>query len=319
MSNPTVVIKSGRLEGLTKKGVHIFKGIPYAKPPVGNLRWRPPQPVDKWTGTFKAHKFGAIAMQRQMEMADFVHNLVRGQGFGRVKQWAFLTVMKLLRLNESEDCLWLNVRTPDLKPDEKLPVMVFIHGGAHQDGGSHEPLYDGNALPQKDVVLVTINYRLGLFGFMAHPDLSTESEHGVSGNYGMLDQILALKWVRENIAQFGGDRNNVTIFGESAGGESVIQLYCSPEAHGLFHKAIAQSPASGGQFSFLKKPFKWHKSSEQYGIDFANRAGATGPNQVQQLRKMTAEELQKIVKEGYASAGNFYPVVDGPYQPKPTF
>ena len=191
--------------------------------------------------------------------------------------------------------------------------MVWIHGGAHQDGSAVEIFYDSNELPKKGVVTVTLNYRLGLFGFLSHPDLSAESEHGVSGNYGMLDQIMALKWVQENIEQFGGDPDNVTIFGESAGGESVLHLMCSPLAEGLFHKAIPQSAATGAQFVYLKKPFGIYPSAEEQGINFTKRAGNRS---IEELRQMPAEELQKIVQAGAGADGNFYPVIDGYALPK---
>ncbi len=317
MSDPTVKLKTGRIEGIQQGEVAVFKGIPYAQPPVGELRWRPPQPVLPWTGTLKANKFGHSAWQRGAEMVEFVYNLIKGQGMGWFKRNLILGIVKYgPKPVQSEDCLTLTVRTPSLKPAEKLPVMVFIHGGAHQDGGSHDQLYDSNALAKKDVILVTINYRLGLMGFLAHPDLSDESPDGVSGNYGMLDQILALEWVNENIGHFGGDADNVTIFGESAGGESVLHLMSSPRAHGLFHKAIAQSPATGAQLQHLKQPFFVHTSAEEQGVQFANRAGAKS---IKELRSMSAEALAKIVRSGHGAEGNFYPVIDGHYLPKSTF
>ena len=207
----------------------------------------------------------------------------------------------------------MNVWAPDAAPVELRPVMVWIHGGAHQDGSGVEPFYDGNALPEKGVVTVTINYRLGLLGFLSHPELSAESEHGVSGNYGLLDQVMALKWVQENVEQFGGDPDNVTIFGESAGGESVLHLMCSPLARGLFHKAIPQSAATGAQNVFLKEPFSIYPAAESQGVDFMKRAGA---HSIDDLRNMSAAELQKIVQAGQHAAGNFYPVIDGWSLPK---
>ncbi|MEM9778067.1 MAG: carboxylesterase family protein [Chloroflexota bacterium] len=314
MSNPTVVIKSGRVEGIQQENVSVFKSIPYAKAPVGDLRWRPPQPVGPWTGTFKADKFGPMAMQRGAEMMEFLNNLMAGQGMGKLKIWFFKNMIKYgPRPAQSEDSLHLTVRSPNLDNSAKLPVMVWIHGGAHQDGSSVEPFYDGNALPERGVVTVTINYRLGLLGFMSHPELSAESEHGVSGNYGMLDQIAALEWVQQNIEQFGGDPDNVTIFGESAGGESVLHLMCSPLARGLFHKAIPQSAATGAQYVHLKKPFGTFPSAEAQGEAFMTRAGAKS---ISDLRKMSAQELQKVVQAGHFEEGNFYPVIDGWSLPK---
>jgi para-nitrobenzyl esterase len=320
MTNPTIKIKTGLVEGLYQKSIAVFKGVPYAKPPVGDLRWRPPQPAEPWSGTFKAHKFGPAAYQRGAEMLQFVNSLVKGQGMSWFKRTLILLLVKYgPKPKQSEDCLTLTVRSPELKPAEKLPVMVFIHGGAHQDGGSHELLYDTNTLPEKGVITVIFNYRLGLMGFFAHPDLSAESEHGVSGNYGMLDQILALQWVQDNIEAFGGNPDNVTIFGESAGGESVLHLMCSPLADGLFHKAIAQSPATAAQLQYLKKPFFVHDSAEQQGINFAKRAGVTGLNPIEQLRAMSAADIRKIVITGHGPDGNFYPVIDGYTLPKSTF
>ncbi len=314
MSNPTVTIKTGRIEGIQKGSISVFKGIPYAKPPVGDLRWRPPQPAEPWEGTLKADKFGPVAYQRGGELIEFVYNLIKKQGMGWLKEKALLGLAKYgPRPKQSEDCLKLIVRTPSLSPADKLPVMVFIHGGGHQEGSAADILYESNALSKKDVVLVLINYRLGLFGNFAHPDLSAESEHDVSGNYGMLDQILGLEWVQENIAQFGGDPENVTIFGESAGGESVLHLMCSPQAEGLFHKAISQSAGTGGQLSHLRKPFSSYPSAEEQGIGFARLTGASS---VAEMRNMPADELMKIVRANDGINGNFFPVIDGHYLPK---
>ncbi|GAB5406039.1 MAG: carboxylesterase family protein [Aureliella sp.] len=194
------------------QAIEAFKGIPYAAPPVGDLRWKPPQPVKSWTDVRVCDQFGAKALQK------------RG---GR---------------DQSEDCLYLNVWAPRERSNEKRPVMVWIHGGGFTQGSGHQPGYDGTELAKRGVILVTINYRLGAFGFLAHPALSAESPHNSSGNYAILDQIAALKWVRDNIAGFGGDPSNVTIFGESAGGTSVYLLTATPLSKGLFHRAILQSP-----------------------------------------------------------------------------
>ena len=203
-------------------GVRIFRGIPYAEPPVGELRWKPPQPPTAWNETRDALAFGTPCWQP------------RGEG-----------IYDRGPVAASENCLYLNVWT-NAAADGALPVMVWLHGGALQTGHGHWPMYDGTALAGKGVVLVSLNYRLGVLGFLGHEALSAESPHGVSGNYGILDQIAALKWVRDNIAAFGGDPDNVTLFGESAGAQSVCYLYASPLANGLFHRAIGQS---GGCFS----------------------------------------------------------------------
>jgi Carboxylesterase family len=219
---PDVPVKTagGMVRGVaTADGrIRVFKGIPYAAPPAGELRWKEPQPVRAWEGTRDASEFGAQCMQ--------------GPIFDDIK----------FPRPASEDCLNLNVWTPANSGD-RLPVMVWIHGGGFQAGASAEPRHDGQAFGKKGVVLVTVNYRLGVFGFMAHPELTRESSHHASGNYGLMDQIAALRWVKENIAAFDGNPDNVTIFGESAGSFSVSALMASPLAKGLFHKAIGESGA----------------------------------------------------------------------------
>ena len=221
--DPNVVATtSGPVRGETVDGVRVFRGIPYASPPVGDLRWKPPALPTAWTDPRDALEFGTPCWQPPLE--GFYS---RGP------------------IDRSEDCLYLNVWTRTTEGDA-LPVMVWIHGGALQIGHGHLPMYDGGALTEKGVVLVSINYRLGVMGFLAHEELSAESPEGVSGNYGILDQIAALTWVRDNIAAFGGDPGNVTVFGESAGSWSVCFLYASPLAAGLVHRAIGQS---GGCFA----------------------------------------------------------------------
>lgn len=200
-------------------GTRVFRGIPYALPPVGDARWRPPVPAPVWTGIRNATEFGPACIQPKSSPAS-----VYADDPPRM----------------SEDCLSLNVWSP--KGSRKAPVMVWIHGGSLISGASSSPFYDGAQLAKKGVVLVSINYRLGVFGFLAHPGLSAESPQHASGNYGLLDQIEALKWVKSNIASLGGDPNNVTVFGESAGALSVMYLLTSPLAKGLFHRAIAESP-----------------------------------------------------------------------------
>ena len=208
---------SGPVRGETLEGVRVFRGIPYAAPPVGELRWKPPQAPASWQEARDTLAFGMPCLQPRFE--GFYD---RGP------------------IETAEDCLYLNVWTR-AEAGASLPVMVWIHGGALQIGHGHLPMYDGGTLTSKGVVVVSINYRLGVLGFLAHEALSAESPSAVSGNYGILDQIAALEWVRDNIAAFGGDPNNVTIFGESAGSWSVCYLYASPLAQGLFHRAIGQS------------------------------------------------------------------------------
>lgn len=218
-SGTVVDTDAGRIRGERTGGssdVFVFKGIPYAAPPVGELRWRPPQPVTPWKGIRNALAFAPGCPQPDIRIV------------GRVDR-------------RDEDCLYLNVWTPNLDRDKKLPVMFWIHGGGMTVGSGAMPFYHGGTLAEGGAVVVTINYRLGPLGFLAHPWLSTESEFGISGNYGLMDQVFALRWVRRNIDRFGGDPENVTIFGESAGSVSVNCLIASPRAKGLFHRAIMQS------------------------------------------------------------------------------
>jgi para-nitrobenzyl esterase len=219
---PKVKIDTGAVTGKSEGKVDAFLGIPYAAPPVGDLRWKPPMPAAKW-GDRDATKFGSRCMQ-----TDVFHDMVfRDPGI-------------------SEDCLYLNVWAPAKSSGKKLPVMVWIYGGGFVAGATSEQRQDGTNLAKHDVIVVSMNYRLGVFGFFVHPDLVSESEHHAAGNYGLLDQVAALEWVKRNIAAFGGDPGNVTIFGESAGSFSVCSLMASPLTKGLIHKAIGES---GGAFS----------------------------------------------------------------------
>ncbi len=222
-----VKIESGRITGVPGRdpSIMVFKGIPYATAPVGDLRWKAPQPVEPWTDIRICDKFGPSAIQTPQ--APFM-------------MWSKEFIIDT-SLGYSEDCLTLNVWTDAKSTDGKRPVLLFIHGGAYTSGGSSCEVYDGEGLAKKGVVVVTINYRLGVLGFFAHPALSAESENGVSGNYGILDMIAALKWVKNNISAFGGTPENVTIQGQSAGASAVNVLLLSPLANGLFHKAIPQS------------------------------------------------------------------------------
>ena len=318
---PIVTTASGQLEGVwqEKNTIAVFKGVPFAKPPVGDLRWRAPQAVDSWEGIRKATNFGSFAWQQGAFIASFMNELIEGQGWGKVRTVFVKSLLKIApKPKQDEDCLYLNVRTPSIEPSAKLPVMVWIHGGDHQDGGGAEIFYDSNAISEKGVVLVTINYRLGLMGYFTHPELSQESENKVSGNYGTLDQIASLEWVRDNITAFGGDPDNVTIFGESAGGESVAHMLSSPLAKGLFHKAILQSPANSGQMMHLSTAFLDYPSGEDRGIGFAKKAGVTGDNQLAQLRQLPAKQLQEVILKA-EELGGFYPIIDGYVLPKSPF
>ena len=225
--SPILTIEGGQVQGVTADlpGVYVYRGIPYAAPPIGDLRWKEPQPVKPWEGVLDASEFGHPSYQA----VHYPGNYFTEWGYGEEKQC-------------SEDCLYLNVWTKyPGQVDRKAPVAVWIHGGGYREGWGSEPEFDAQEWAARDVVLVSINYRLGIFGFMAHPALSAESPYGVSGNYGILDQIESLKWVKKNIAQFGGDPDNVMIFGQSAGGGSVRTLCASPLAKPYFHKAVIMS------------------------------------------------------------------------------
>ena len=250
----TLHVEQGQVKGIagSTAGVLVFKGIPFAAPPVGDLRWRGPKTPSAWTGVREADKFGPQCMQRG-----------RGGASG------------------SEDCLYLNVYTAAKSASAKRPVMVWIHGGALTSGAGS--IYDGDVLAKKGVVVVTVNYRLGIFGFFAHPELTKESDRNSSGNYGLLDQIAALEWVQKNIAAFGGDPKHVTIFGESAGSWSVNYLTATPLAHGLFERAIGES---GAEFA----PAKKLSEMEQTGVKIAQSLKA---NSLADLRAKSAADLQR--------------------------
>lgn len=267
----------GALEGtVTDEGrVRVFKGIPYAAPPVGPLRWKAPAPAAPWTGVRKADTFGAHCPQPPI-FGDIV--------FDRPS---------------SEDCLYLNVWAP--ASGSRLPVMVWIHGGGYQAGASHEPRHDGTRLARNGVMLVTINYRLGVFGFFAHPALSKEDARGSSGNYGLLDMVAALQWVKDNAAAFGGDPANVTIFGESAGSLAVSALMAAPAAQGLFHKAIGESGAHLGPS--LTPPTR--AASEANGEKFGASLGATTP---EALRAKSTDDILAAIGKWQPW---FSPSIDG--------
>lgn len=257
-------IESGKIEGSQSGPIRIFKGIPYAAPPIGPLRWRPPQPPHSWNGVRGATSPSSACPQ-----------------LGRYPPDAPLEAT-------SEDCLTLNIWSPATSSAAKFPVMVWIHGGGLTDGSGSVPQYAGEKLAERGVVIVTINYRLGVLGFLAHPDLNKESSYGASGNYGLLDQIAALKWVKRNIAAFGGDPDQVTVFGQSSGSFSVSMLVASPLAKGLFRRAIGQS---GGVFEPVElDPSFTPEGAADAGVRFANRSGA---RTLADLRSMSVEALLK--------------------------
>ena len=280
----TVKVDTGRVKGAANNGVTAFKGIPFAAPPVGPLRWKAPQPVPAWKGVRKAVKFGPRCMQ-----GDIYHDMVfRDNG-------------------PSEDCLYLNVWTPAPSAAAHLPVMVWVYGGGFAAGGTSEPRQDGENLAKKGVVVVSMNYRLGVFGFFAQAELATESGHDSSGNYGLLDQVAALQWVHNNIASFGGDPGKVTIFGESAGSFSVSALMASPVAQGLFHRAAGES----GAFFSTVLALKPLSESEAADAKFAESVGA---HSLAGLRAIPAAKLlAAALKEDDI---RFAPNVDGYFLPQ---
>ena len=260
---------AGLISGVSGASAAIrrYAGIPFAAPPVGNLRWKPPQPVKPWEGVRDCSNFGAWCPQPRPMI---------GKELGPM----------------NEDCLYLNVWTSAKDDAARLPVMFWIHGGGCTTGSGAASYYNGEALAKQGVVVVTINYRLGPFGFFAHPLLSQESEHGVSGNYGLLDQIAALQWVQRNIAHFGGDPNCVTIFGESAGSASVCRLMVSPLARGLFQRGIAESGGAEGRDRHLKQNVGRIESMEAVGQQIAAKLGCDkAPDVLAALRAKSADEL----------------------------
>ena len=230
---------------------------------------QPPAPAPGWDGLRDGRSFGPECLQRRTGSAEFYNDIVKGLGLS----WPIQKLVAALYRNtpppnESEDCLYLNVRTGNLANEELQPVMVWLHGGSHQTGSGSSDIYQDNGLVRNGIVLVTINYRLGPFGYMAHPALSADDPRGVSGNYGLLDQIAALEWVRDNIEAFGGDPSNVTVFGESAGAQSVSELMAAPASKGLFHKGILQSSASTYNANMLDAAIPERLSMHQAGVEF---------------------------------------------------
>jgi len=275
-------VESGMLQGTEEDGLTIYRGIPFAAAPIGDFRWRPPQPAPKWKGVRPASDYGRACMQSNAAISNLPA--------------------------PSEDCLFLNVWTPATRPSERLPVMVWIHGGGFVAGTPAEQLYHGEWLARKGVVVVSVSYRLGVFGFLAHPALSAESRQHVSGNYGLLDMIAGLQWVQRNIAAFGGDSARITIFGESAGAIAVSQLCASPLAKGLFRAAISESGGSFGPVRAGGGPgenMQPLRSAEQDGAAWARAIDAPG---LTALRAMPAE---KVLAAAQHQRGLSWPVTDG--------
>ena len=268
-----VKVEQGLVQGVSEDGLTVYRGIPFAAPPVGDLRWRAPMPATNWNGILLADKFGPTPVQG-------------GRG--------------------SEDCLYLNVWSPAKSAKDRIPVLVWIYGGGFTAGATSDASYNGANLAKKGVVLVSIAYRVGQLGFLAHPELSAEAKNHVSGNYGLQDQIAGLQWVKKNIAAFGGDPDKVTIFGESAGGISVSMLCASPLAKGLFRGAISESGGSFGPprpTTFPGENLKRLADAERDGQAYAKSAGASS---IAELRKLAPDKLPAT-----RGLGGAWPIIDG--------
>ena len=273
-----VRVEGGWIQGEVLEDMTVYKGVPFAAPPVGDLRWKAPQPVIPWEGVRQAKDYAACPMQSGNNPYGY-----------------------------SEDCLYLNIWTPAKSPKDKLPVMVWIYGGGFAGGATADPVTDGSELARKGVIMISTAYRVGKIGFLAHPELSAEDPHGVSGNYGLLDQIAALRWIQNNISAFGGDPGRVTIFGESAGGISVSMLCASPLAAGLFSGAISESGGSFGPTRPTTAPgenMKTLRAAEADGVRIAEGLGA------QSLAELRALDASRLIERGLPAGGG-WPIVDG--------
>lgn len=272
-----VKVQQGLVQGAVENGLSVFKGIPFAAPPVGELRWKAPQAPESWEGVKTVTQFAPAPFQGGNPPSG-----------------------------KSEDCLYLNIWSPAKTPKDNLPVLVWIYGGGFSFGSTSEPVYSGENLAKKGVILVSVAYRVGQMGFLAHPELSAESPNHVSGNYGLLDMIAGLQWIQKNIKAFGGNPDKVTIFGESAGGIAVSMLCASPLAKGLFHGAISQSGGSFGPYRSTTYPgenLKLLAFAEKQGLEFMEKAGAQS---LADLRKMPADKLPM----GFGMPGA-WPIIDG--------
>ena len=279
-------VEQGIIEGEyhTEDGIQTYLGVPYAKPPVGELRWKAPQPLESWKGVKMTKKFGPRAMQAPI--------------FGD---------MKFRSNGISEDCLYLNIWTQAKRNTTGLPVLVYFYGGGFSAGDGSEPRYDGESMAKKGIVAVTVNYRLNVFGFLAHPDLSAEAPYKGSGNYGLLDQQAALQWVANNIAAFGGDPSRITIAGESAGSVSVSAQMASPLSRDLIAGAIGES---GAGINPTLYPLSM-EDAEKEGIDFVEKAGYSS---IEELRALSSRDIYEIFKE--SGRFGFSPAIDGYFFPK---
>ncbi|WP_416985297.1 carboxylesterase/lipase family protein [Streptomyces sp. T028] len=280
---------SGRLVGEWQGGVAVFRGIPFAEPPVGDLRWRPPRPAARWDGERRAYDFGPAPLQPQPPRDSIMYHT---------------NFADRRALVMSEDCLYLNVWTPDPAPGTALPVMVWIHGGGNRYGHGGQEIHDGAAMAGRGLVVVTLNHRLGALGFLAHPELAAEDELGASGNYGLLDIVAALTWVREHITAFGGDPDRVTLAGNSAGAAHICHLMASPATRSLFRAALGQSASGIGR---AEGPLADQAEAQKQGLRWAQ---AFGDRDLAGLRRLDGVEL--------VLRGHFGPVVDGRVLTEPT-
>ncbi len=295
---PAVAVTGGTVRGMASADGAVFEGIPYAAPPVGKLRWREPQPVVPWTGERDATNYSAACMQSPIGTGVFLGPLALKYGaHPDTPAW-----------NLSEDCLYLNIWTPEWPVTEPRAVMVWMHGGSNRIGSGNEPGYNGTELAKEGVLVVTINYRLGPLGFFAHPELTKESAHHSSGNYGLLDQMAALRWVQANIARFGGDAARVTVFGESAGAIDSGMLMCSPLAAGLFARAIMESgPVVGIAYTHSLR------RGEEFGARVAGLAlnRAAGGSALERLRALPANAMLTAAARAARQEPNPEFVIDG--------
>ena len=330
-----VAVSGGKIQGAVSNldpEVMSFMGLPFAAPPVGNLRWRPPEPVVAWDGVRDTTAPGPICQQgEELEQVRLVMQRAQRKGddttaselqYGRLSELEREITsasddekgssrMLKVEQEQSENCLFLNVWAPR-QSMELRPVMVWIHGGGFVVGSGSDPLTDGTRLASRGAVVVTLNYRLGAFGFMAHPALSAESAYDTSGNYGLLDIVAALGWVRENAVAFGGDPDRVTIFGESAGAGAVMSVMLMPQAGGLFHRAIAESSFIDGWDRRLREPFGGLSSAEQQGSAVGEALGATGDSALSALRSATPVEIfEAVAAAGLVGLGGWAPIVEG--------
>ncbi len=308
---PIVKIESGQLRGELHGTAAVFSGIPFAAPPAGMLRWREPQPVAPWKGVRDATKMSSACVQNATGLESFFAPMIAAYGATDPSQHAAFAV------HSSEDCLYLNIWAPEWPVKSALPVMVWLHGGSNRVGSGTESSYNGASLAAHGVIVVTVNYRLGVMGFFAHPELTAESPHHSSSNYGLLDQLAALEWVKRNIAQFGGDAGNVTLFGESAGAIDSGMLLASPLTTGLFRRVISESgpPFGLGQLHTLAE-------AQNLGAAIATAAHGKSASALQNLRNLPATEVAEVAANVLQTQTQFKgldtnsPIIDGWFLPQ---